>query len=309
MSIRVETEPRALTLHQAPSASVPRSHNQLLRLAGLVFLLSVCFGKPLFDLARYAAKEDLYSHIFVVPIISIYLAWINRRTLKGTLNSQPSTLNRSLFPLILGFIALATYFLFGRDWRFNDYLSITIFAYVCFVIGGASFCLGRALCRQFAFPLAFLLFMVPFPAAVTHGIEVFFQHTSAAAANILFIIVGTPVFREGMSFHFPGFALRVAEECSGIRSSFVLFITSLLAGHLFLRASWKRWLLALVVIPLGIVRNGIRIVTIALLCVHVDPTMIDSPIHHHGGPLFFALSLIPFFALLLWLWRSERTDH
>jgi hypothetical protein len=34
--------------------------------------------------------------------------------------------------------------------------------------------------------------------------------------------------------------------------------------------------------------------------------MIDSPIHHQGGPLFFALSLIPFFLLLLFLRKSER---
>jgi hypothetical protein len=40
--------------------------------------------------------------------------------------------------------------------------------------------------------------------------------------------------------------------------------------------------------------------------VHVDPAMIDSWIHQRGGPLFFALSLIPFFLLLFMLCRSER---
>jgi hypothetical protein len=35
--------------------------------------------------------------------------------------------------------------------------------------------------------------------------------------------------------------------------------------------------------------------------------MIDSPIHHHGGPLFFVLSLVPFFLLLYFLKRTERT--
>jgi exosortase/archaeosortase family protein len=53
-------------------------------------------------------------------------------------------------------------------------------------------------------------------------------------------------------------------------------------------------------------RNGFRIFTIGELCVHIGPEMIDSPIHHKGGPLFFALSLIPFFILLTWLHRSER---
>jgi hypothetical protein len=42
------------------------------------------------------------------------------------------------------------------------------------------------------------------------------------------------------------------------------------------------------------------------LCTHIGPQMINSPIHRHGGPLFFVLSLIPFFLLLIFLRRSER---
>jgi hypothetical protein len=34
--------------------------------------------------------------------------------------------------------------------------------------------------------------------------------------------------------------------------------------------------------------------------------MINSPIHHKGGPIFFVFSLIPLFILLLMLQKSER---
>jgi len=60
------------------------------------------------------------------------------------------------------------------------------------------------------------------------------------------------------------------------------------------------------VIPLGILRNGFRILVIGMLCVFVGPHMIDSPIHHRGGPLFFALSLVPLFILLWWFWHQEQ---
>jgi exosortase/archaeosortase family protein len=100
--------------------------------------------------------------------------------------------------------------------------------------------------------------------------------------------------------------LQVAQECSGIRSSWVLFISSLLASHLFLKTHWRQAFLVAFVIPLGILRNGFRILVIGLLCVHVGPEMIDSPIHHRGGPLFFALSMIPLFLLLWWLRRQEQ---
>jgi exosortase/archaeosortase family protein len=111
-----------------------------------------------------------------------------------------------------------------------------------------------------------------------------------------------------MLFRLPGISLEVAPECSGIHSTLVLFITSLLAGQLLLRRTWKRTVLWLAVIPLALLRNGFRVFVISELCVHVSPQMIDSPIHHHGGPVFFVLSLAPFFLLLYFLRKGERTD-
>jgi exosortase C (VPDSG-CTERM-specific) len=151
-----------------------------------------------------------------------------------------------------------------------------------------------------------LVFLVPFPGSVTNAIEWFFQHTSADAAHLLFGLVGQTLLREGLAFHLPGISIEVAQECSGIRSSLVLFITSLLAGHLFLRSPWRRAVLTVVVIPLGILRNGFRIFTIAMLTSHVDPGVIHSPLHHRGGPIFFLLSLVPFFLLLFWMRKSEQ---
>ena len=101
------------------------------------------------------------------------------------------------------------------------------------------------------------------------------------------------------------FGLLVGPECSGIHSSQVLLITSLLAGNLFLLSPWRRAFLALFIIPLAILRNGFRIFVIGELCVHVSPDMINSWIHRRGGPVFFALSLIPFFIVLAWLRKTE----
>ena len=138
------------------------------------------------------------------------------------------------------------------------------------------------------------------------GWRTFFQHTSAAAAHGFFSLAGTHCDQDGLSLNLPtDFSLRVAPECSGIHSSQVLLITSLLAGNLFLRSPWRRVFLALFVIPLAIVRNGFRIFVVGELCVHISHDMINSWIHRHGGPVFFALSLIPFFLFLIWLRKSE----
>jgi exosortase/archaeosortase family protein len=64
--------------------------------------------------------------------------------------------------------------------------------------------------------------------------------------------------------------------------------------------------LVALVIPLAIARNGFRILVIGLLCVYIGPHMSDSFIHHRGGPIFFALSLIPLSLFLFWLRRHDK---
>jgi exosortase/archaeosortase family protein len=114
-----------------------------------------------------------------------------------------------------------------------------------------------------------------------------------------------PFLRAGAVFQLPNITIEVAQECSGIRSSWVLLMTSILAANLFLKTSWRRFALVAFVIPLAILRNGFRILVIGLLCVNVGPQMIHSVIHRRGGPVFFVLSLIPLFLLLWWLRKGE----
>jgi len=157
-----------------------------------------------------------------------------------------------------------------------------------------------------AFPVAFLIFLAPLPDAAVHFLETASVLASADVSAFLFRITGTPLLRDGQVFALPGIVIQVAQECSGINSSWVLFVTSLVASQLFLQSPWRRVILVAFVFPLAIVRNSVRILTIGLLCVHVGPHMIDSFIHHRGGPIFFALSLIPLFLLLVWLRHQER---
>ena len=183
------------------------------------------------------------------------------------------------------------------------------FAFLLFLAGAGFLILGRATMRALSFPFALLVFIIPFPGVLRAGIEAALQHGSAVVAGWMFTVSDVPMLREDtMTFHLPNITLEVAPECSGIHSTVVLFITSLVAGHFFLHQPWKRAVLGLAVIPLALLRNGFRIFVIGELCTHIGPQMIDSPIHHHGGPLFFALSLPPFFLLLYLLNKSERLD-
>src|SRR6266498_3407694 len=286
----------------ASSGTLPTSlnpaiaaHRRLRGFAVFASVLTVCFAKPLFDLVQFCLKHDLYSHILLIPFVSAYLMWQARTELPATYERSAAL---AFITALSGFAVLAGYFALigsGAILPKNDYLAMMTFAFLAFLAAGAFFLLGANVLRTFAFPAGFLLFMVPFPTAVENWIEIFFQYASADAAYLLMTLANIPVLREGLIFKLPGITIQVAQECSGIRSTLVLFITSLVAGHMFLRTLWKQAVLTFAVIPLAILRNGFRITTISWLCVNVDPGMINSPIHHHGGPIFFALSLIPFF--------------
>ena len=57
--------------------------------------------------------------------------------------------------------------------------------------------------------------------------------------------------------------------------------------------------------PISILKNGIRIASLALLTLHVDPHYLDGRLHHDGGPVFFVLALAILTPILALLRRSE----
>ena len=268
-----------------------------------MILLLAAFGQSLLALANYAAHSALHSHILLIPFVSAYLLYIRRDQLPRKYVAD--------LPLGMVFLAgglgfsLFTYWLnfAGRALADNYYLVLLTLSFLCCLAAAGFFFFGRGWMRAAAFPLGFLIFMVPMPDAMADALETASKYASAEVANFLFHLSGTPFLRVGLIFQLPNITIEVAQECSGIRSSWVLFMTSILAANLFLKTPWRRFALVVFVIPLGILRNGFRILVIGLLCVHMGPQMIHSLIHRRGGPVFFVLALIPFF-LVLWLLRK-----
>jgi exosortase C (VPDSG-CTERM-specific) len=271
-------------------------------------LLLACFGRPLCQLVSFALHSELFSYVLLIPFISAYLIWSARKS--------PAIALRPCWPgAAAGFGAGAA--LLGAYWigratgwvpARQDYLALMMLCVLCWFWDACLALLGSKLMGQVAFPAGFLLFMVPLPVAWLACIDTFLQYTSAAAAAAFYGLVGEPLSRDGLNLYLSGFSLRVAPECSGIHSTLVLLITSVLAAHLFLRRFWTRAALVLAVIPLAILRNGFRVFVIGELCVHKGPEMIHSPIHTQGGPIFFALSLIPFFLWLVFLRKQDANS-
>jgi exosortase C (VPDSG-CTERM-specific) len=285
------------------SAPKVRAATQVLGLTALF----IAFAPFIWELTRFAFHSDLCSYILIIPFIVIYLFFIERK--KAIQEFAPS-LSLAAVLLCIAFIALfmsQTGALVNSSLPESDRLGLPAFALVTFVLGGVVLTMGSYGLRAFAFPLLFLYFLIPLPSWGDRMLTHFLQYASAEGFYRMFSLTGVPIWREGTIFQMPRLTLEVAEECSGIRSTMVLIMTGLLAAHLFLRTPWRRAVLVISTLAIGILRNSFRIAVLALLTIKVDPRVIHSPLHQQGGPLFFVLSLAPL-VIVLWLLRKSETS-
>ena len=294
---RLEGEPTQVLSQPLPFSMKIRNGLSLL----LLFAAVAWFWQPLVLLFSLTQQQEHYSHIVLIPWLSLYVLFLDRKAIFASREWSPW-----LGSLVIGMGALG-YWSADAAIFAPDHLSMTILALVVMCWGIFVSCFGIALCRKVLFGLVFLLFMVPLPSFLLEAIIEFLQRSSAEATDILFSLLGVPVFRQGFVFSLSNFTIHVAEECSGIRSALSLFITSLVAGHFFLRSAWMKGGLVAVVVPLAIVKNAFRIVGLSLLANYVDPAFItDSALHRKGGIPLFLVSLVVLFSLVWLLRRFEK---
>ena len=284
---------------QALSQPLPFSLRIRNGLSLLLLFAAVAWSwQPLVSLLSLTQQQEHYSHIVLIPCLSLHVLYLERNAILASREWSPW-----LGSLVMGLGAWC----YWSAYAAIDQLSMTILALVVMCLGIFVACFGISLCRKVSFGLFLLLFMVPLPSFLLDAVIGFLQRSSAEATAVLFSVLGVPVFRQGFVFSLSNFSIHVAEECSGIRSAISLFIVSLVAGHFFLRSAWTKLGLVMVVIPLAIVKNAFRIFGLSLLANYVDPTFItDSTLHRNGGISLFLLSLVVLLSLAWLLRRFEN---
>jgi exosortase len=284
------------------SKPLPFSAQRRNLLALLLFFATVAwFWQPLVTLFSLTQQQEHYSHIVLIPCLSLFVLFLDRKAIHASREWSPW-----LGSLVIGMGAVG-YWQADTASFAAEQLSMTILVLVvmCWGIFVSGF--GITLWRKVSFGLLVLLFLVPLPPFLLDAIIGFLQRSSAEATEVLFSVLGIPVFRQGFVFSLSNLTIHVAEVCSGIRSFLALFIISLVAGHFFLRSAWAKMGLVAVVVPLAIVKNSFRIVGLSLLANYVDPTFITNSMwHRRGGIPLFLLSLVVLLFLVWLLRRSER---
>ena len=257
------------------------------------------YSKTLLELYNRSLESELYSHIPLIPLMSAYFFYLKRLEI----SSNASYCFKIGLPLI--FSAYAACLALGFAWKpdVNVHLAATVFSAILFWAGGFMAFYGKKASRASVFPLLFLLFIVPVPEQMLDPLIVFLQERSADVAWFLFNLSGSPVQRDGMFFHLPGITIEVAKECSGIRSSLALFIAGVIAAKMFLSTWHGRLSFIAILLPIAILKNGIRITALTLAGYHFDERVFYGSLHTRGGIIFFMLALI-ISGVVLWVFTG-----
>lgn len=259
------------------------------------------FHGSLRGLAALSWRDERYSHLILIPVISLSLAWWERKRIFRRTGWDPRA---GAALLAAGMVTYSG----ARLLPASVVQTGEILGVVLVWVAGFVFCYGMLALKAASFHAGFLLLMAPIPAGVVDKITYALQKGSAEMTYVLFKLLGVPVFRQDFTFTLPNVAIEVARECSGIRSSNALFLTSVLAGYLFLRSGWRRLWLCLATVPIAIFKNAVRIVTLSWLAIYVDRSFLYGELHHRWGSLFSLVALAILIPLLLQLQRPEKRD-
>jgi exosortase len=260
------------------------------------------FWRPLRAVIHFASENDEASHILLIPFISAATIYIDRKAVFRRISYDPIG---AVFLVAVAATAGAAALWSRASWTLSESLAAYMLALVFSWTAGFALFFGREASRAARFSLLLLLLAVPLPDFLLARAVYFLQKGSAELVAALFDLTGVPFLRQGFVFDLGRFSIEIAEECSGIRSSMAVLILALLAAHFYLRSFWKQTLLVLCSLLIMIVKNGVRIATLTILSLYVNPSFLFGRLHRDGGVVFFLLGLALLFPVLWLLGRLE----
>lgn len=248
-------------------------------------LILVLYGSILKALVLDWWTDPNYGHGFLVPVFSAFVLWRERQRLAQT-KIKPA--NFGLF-VMLGAIGILLIGSLGAE-LFSTRCSLLV------LLGGiVLFLAGWSMLRAVFFPLSFLVLMIPIPVLIYNQITFPLQLLASRFATFWLQLINVPVLREGNLIILPNYTLEVVDACSGIRSLMTLITLAIAYGYLVESKRWVRWVIVIIMFPIAIVSNSIRIFGAGLLTYHFGPRMAEGFFHEFSGWVIFVAALLLMF--------------
>ena len=252
-----------------------------------LFFLALYFNEFNGMYKGWIRPESYYSHGFLIPFISGYFVWKKRDRL-AALPIEPSS---------LGFVVMIFTSIFMMV---CDFLSLRVFMQVSFIpmlAGIILACFGRRHLRELAFPLFFLVFMVPMPESITSSVSLRIKLLATEGAVQLARLCTLPMLRDGSYVHFNGDKLLVGEVCGGLRSLIALLAFGTIMAYVSKARLWARIALLGIAPVVAIIANLFRIFFLCVVGYYWGSDSATGKVHDISGVLIFAVAFAMFLAI------------
>jgi exosortase len=249
-------------------------------LAAIVVAVSYTYSNVALALIAQWADDQNYSHGFLIPPLAALFAW-KRRAALAALRPEPTSWG---LVVVAGSLVLLAAGVAAAE------LFVARASFVGLVAGSILFLYGRAHLRVLAFPIGFLLLMIPPPEIIFSQIALPLQLFASRVGELALRTSGVPVLRDGNVLELVGMRLEVAEACSGIRSIVALLAFALVIGELACSTA-HRWMLAASTIPIAIVANAGRVAVTGLAAHQWGPAAAEGLLHATSGMVVFGLAV------------------
>jgi exosortase len=216
----------------------------------------------------------------VIPI-SALLVWFHRKKIR---EAPKAGSNWGLAFIAAGFLLV----LLGTR---AQQPRITMLAIPLLLFGMVLFLWGVQVARIVAFPIGFLVFMIPVGALQQASFRLQFLITGAvqalsAMAGIKVEAVGTTLRAVNGAWGFD-----IAEGCSGIHSLVAIIMLTAVYTHIFEKVWWKKLVLLALSTVFAVVANVGRIFTIILIAKAGYPELAGGIYHEYSGFISFPVAL------------------
>lgn len=247
-----------------------------------VLLLIAYFPTLQWMIQRWTAPESYYGHGFLIPIISLVIAWQRRKLLQ----------NAKLSNNILGAVIVATCLLVHIVCAALKVSFISGFSLVFALYGLILFSFGKEVSRALIFPVFFLLAMMPLPLVLIGNLIVKLKLFVAQTSVFILNRIGFPSIRDGSTIRMPTSFTIVAAPCSGLRSLISLLTLGLLFSFALKASYFKKALLLITSVPIALVTNVIRITALAIVNDLYGEKFAMGLFHDMTGFLVFGIAFL-----------------
>ncbi len=260
-------------------------------LSGVVF-----YREAILQIFSAVIHRDGSSHGIFVPFLSLYFLWLQFDKLKKIeLQTYFKGLGLMIAGLVFPILNIGTY-------------HVQFIGFLLLLAGLVMLILGRDMFNHTAFPLFFLIAMIPIPGSVYLPMADALRHISFGGSLKIMDLLHVPYFRDGWNLELHNINLVVNTGCSGIRYLISYFVFGIAYAYLTRDSLKQRLIVVFSTIPLSLCASVMRLTFVFGLAHYVSPVLAHHKPHVVISWINFVIFLFGAIAFDQWLQKRRESN-